>query len=203
MLMSDGHRRDRPSPTYVTFGLIAANVIVFGLELAAGADVRHPTSQDMIALGGDYAPLTLHGEWWRLFSSMFLHYGVLHLAMNMLVLYQGRIVEVVYGHLRFAVLYLAAGLAGGLASLWHASNVVSVGASGAVFGVFGAFGAFLVRRRGTLDPRFVSRQVQSLALFLGLNLYIGATTPGIDLSAHLGGLAAGFLLGLVLVPRAQ
>jgi rhomboid protease GluP len=134
---------------------------------------------------------------------MFLHYGVIHIGMNMIVLYQGRIVETVYGRAGFAALYLAAGLVGGIASLAHSANTVSAGASGAVFGVFGAFGAFLLLRRDRLDPIAVKRNLQSLAFFIALNLYIGGTTPGIDLSAHIGGLVAGALAGFALLVGAR
>ena len=155
-------------------------------------------------LGGDFAPLTLHGQWWRVGSSMFLHYGILHIGMNMLVLWQGRVVEVVYGSLGFLAIYLAAGLLGSVTSVWHAQWVVSAGASGAVFGVFGAFGAFLLLRRNQLDPQLVRRRGQSLITFIGLNMYIGLTQPNIDISAHVGGLIIGFVVGCVLAygPRA-
>jgi rhomboid protease GluP len=189
--------------TWVTYALIAANIAAFAYEFAAGANQGSPTPQQMIDFGGDFAPLTLDGEWWRIVTSMFLHYGILHIAMNMICLYQGRIVEIVYGRAGFAALYLAAGLVGGIASLAHAAHAVSAGASGAVFGVFGAFGAFLLLRRDRLDPVAVKRTATSLAMFIGINMVIGLSTPGIDVSDHIGGLIAGFLAGLGLLAGAK
>jgi rhomboid protease GluP len=197
--MTAAPARPRQPTTWITYALIAANLVMFGVELAAGADAMNPDSKVMLRLGADYGPLTLGGQWWRLVSSMFLHFGVLHLGMNMLVLYQGRIVEVIYGRAGFVAIYLAAGLLGGIASLAHASTTISAGASGAVFGVFGAFGAFIVLRRGQLDPAFVQRTGRSLIAFIAINLYIGLSTPGIDISAHIGGLVAGFVAGVVLL----
>jgi rhomboid protease GluP len=198
------NQRARSQPqTWVTYALIAANVAAFAYEFASGAQAGSPTPQQMIDLGGDFAPLTLDGQWWRVVTSMFLHYGIWHIAMNMICLYQGRIVEIVYGRAGFAALYLAAGLAGSIASLARASNVVSAGASGAVFGVFGAFGAYLLLRRDRLDPVAVKRTAGSLALFIGINMVIGITTPGIDMSAHIGGLIAGFVAGVALLAGAR
>src|SRR5882672_4329407 len=113
---------------------------MFVIEIATGADAISPTPQQVLAVGADYGPLTLNGEPWRLVSSMFLHFGILHIGMNMLCLWSGRIVELLYGRLGFVAIYLVAGLAGGVASLARSSAVISAGASGAVFGVFGAFG---------------------------------------------------------------
>ena len=185
--------------TWVTYFLIAANVVMFAIEVAAGADLVQPDAQKVLELGGNFAPLTLGGQWWRLGSSMFLHFGVLHLAMNMLVLYQGRIVELLYGRIRFAALYVAAGLLGGVASLLRGHLAVAAGASGAVFGVFGAFGAFLLVRRDRIDPDAAKATARSLAMFVVLNLAVGLGIKGIDLSAHIGGLLGGFLGGIAVL----
>jgi rhomboid protease GluP len=201
--MEEPSARPRTPIPWVTYALIAANLIAFALEIAAGADPMEPTAQKMKSLGGNFAPWTLNGEWWRLGSAMFLHFGLIHIAMNMIVLFQGRIVETMYGRGGFAAIYLASGLLGGIASLWHASNVVSAGASGAVFGVFGAFGAYLILRRDQLDPRFVQKQARSLGSFVALNLLYGATATGIDLSAHIGGMVAGFLGGAAMLAGAR
>lgn len=189
--------------TWVTYSLIAANIVAFVIEVAAGADPIQPDAQKVLELGGNFAPLTLDGQWWRLGTSMFLHFGVLHIAMNMLVLYQGRIVEVLYGRIRFAALYVAAGLLGGVASLVRGHLAVSAGASGAVFGVFGAFGAFLLVRRDRIDPNAAKASARSLAMFVALNLAIGFGIKGIDLSAHVGGLLGGFLGGVAVLAGAR
>ena len=181
----------------VTLVLIAANVIVWGITLALGADVIQPTPQKMIDLGGNLAPLTLGDEPWRLLSSMFLHYGVLHIAMNMIGLYSGgRLAESMYGRASFASLYVIAGLAGGLASASWKANTVSAGASGAIFGVFGAVGAFLLAHRQRFDSQVVQKEARGLLVFLFYNLIYGVSKKSVDMSAHLGGLAAGFVVGL-------
>lgn len=189
-------RKDWP---WVTIAIVALNVAVFGWELAAGADPLQPTAQWMVDHGGNFAPETFAGGEWRLLTSMFLHYGLLHIAMNMIGLLDGgRHVERMYGRAGFVALYLVSGLAGSLASAMHSPNVASAGASGAIFGVFGAFGGFLFVHRAKLDVDVVQRQVRGLAIFLAYNVYFGLTAKGIDLVAHLGGLLAGFGLGVTL-----
>jgi rhomboid protease GluP len=183
---------------WVAIFLAVANVAAFGWELSAGADAMRPTAGWMLDHGGNYGPLTFAGEQWRLLTSMFLHYGVLHLVMNMIGLLDGgRHVERMYGHAGFAALYLVSGLAGSFASAIRA-NAISAGASGAVFGIFGAFGAFLLLHRNRLDKEQVSHQARGLLIFLAYNIWFGVTAKGIDIVAHAGGLAAGFVCGLAL-----
>jgi membrane associated rhomboid family serine protease len=189
------------APAVIT--LIALNVVMFGIEIATGADALSPAPQQLIDLGADFGPLTLHGEPWRLLASMFLHFGVIHIGMNMICLWQGRVVEKLFGHLGFVAIYVVAGLFGGITSLVHSSAVVSAGASGAVFGVFGAFGAFLLMRRAELDPKAVLRSAKSLVTWIGLNLVLGFSVKSIDISAHMGGLVAGFLAGVALLAGAK
>jgi rhomboid protease GluP len=188
---------------WVTYGLIAANVAMFVFELAQGASPSGPTPQEMIALGGDFAPLTRNGEAWRLVTAMFLHYGIIHIAMNMVCLYQIRFVERMLGRAEFLALYLAAGLVGGLASLATHPTAVSAGASGAVFGMFGAFTAVMVVRRKQIDPGAWQRTMRSLGSFFALNLVFGLAMSGIDVTAHVGGLAVGFLGAFVLAKTAS
>ncbi|MCX5747148.1 MAG: rhomboid family intramembrane serine protease [Proteobacteria bacterium] len=183
---------------WVMIALAVANVGVFAWELAQGASAMQPTAQWMADHGGNFGPLTLDGEQWRLFTSMFLHYGVLHIAMNMIGLVDGgRHVERMYGPAGFLTLYLVSGLVGSLASALR-GNAVSAGASGAIFGVFGAFGAYLVVHRARLDAEEVKKQARGLVVFLAYNVFFGVTAKGIDLVAHLGGLGAGFVVGLAL-----
>jgi rhomboid protease GluP len=186
---------------WVTYALIAANLAGFAYELSAGVSPIKPLPVDLVAVGGNLPVLTLGGEPWRLLTAMFLHAGVIHIAMNMLCLYQLRIVERLLGRASFAALYLAAGLGGGLLSAARSTPVVSVGASGAVFGLVGGFGAYLLSNRRRLDEDAVKRQGRSLLSFLGLNVMIGFSMPSIDMSAHLGGLLAGAAAGLALTLR--
>ena len=185
---------------WVCIALLVANVGAFAFEIARGADVMNgPKPMLMIDLGGNFGPMTLAGEPWRLFTSMFLHFGLIHLAMNMLLgLFQlGQITERLYGHAGFAVAYVVAGLGGSLASAIRA-NTVSAGASGAVFGIVGAFGAFLIFHRKRFDQDALKKQLANLALIIGINIWLAIQVPGIDQAAHIGGLVTGFLVGLAL-----
>jgi rhomboid protease GluP len=185
---------------WVTIVIAAANVIVFAIEVAAGGDLLWgPSPMQLLDLGGNFGPWTLGGEQWRLFTSMFLHVGLIHLALNMFMgLYQiGQHVERMYGRLGYAALYLFAGLAGSLASAIR-SQAVSAGASGAIFGILGAYAAYLLLHRKRLDQTALKKQVQSLVFVLAINLYLGFQAKGIDMAAHMGGLGAGFLAGLAL-----
>ncbi|MCE9580061.1 MAG: rhomboid family intramembrane serine protease [Deltaproteobacteria bacterium] len=183
---------------YVTLTIAALNVLAFAVSIALGASPLLPSPDKMFELGGNFGPATLDGEPWRMVTSMFLHYGLLHIAFNMFALLDGgRHVEAMYGRAGFAALYLFSGLVGGLASAIP-GQAVSAGASGAIFGVFGAFGAFLVRHRGRLDKEQVRKQSRGLVIFLVYNVFIGLSTKGIDMRAHIGGLAAGFAAGMLL-----
>jgi membrane associated rhomboid family serine protease len=193
-------RLERVTPkTYVTTALIAVNVVVFAAMGADGAGFLAPNLEAHLRWGANLGPLTAAGEWWRLATSTFLHFGVLHLALNMWVLYEnGRVVERLYGNLHFLVLYLFAGIAGSLNSLlWH-PMVTSAGASGAIFGVLGGLLAFALRMRDSVPFAVTKTQVNSTLLFIAYSLINGFATAGIDNAAHLGGLAGGFLIGLLL-----
>jgi rhomboid protease GluP len=188
---------------WVTYGLIAANLAMFAFEVVESASLTEPSSLQLIALGGNFAPLTRNGEAWRLVTAMFLHAGAIHLGMNMVCLYQIAIVERMLGRAEFLALYFAAGLVGGLASLATHPHAVSVGASGAVFGMFGAFTAVMFVRRKQIDPGAWQRTMRSLGTFFAINMIFGVTQSGIDLSAHLAGLAVGFAGAFVLSKTAS
>jgi membrane associated rhomboid family serine protease len=184
--------------TPVTQALVIANVAVFILGIALGAGVIRPDARVMIKLGTNLTPLTLDGQWWRLLTSMFLHFGLIHIAFNMLALYvNGTVAERIFGSLRYLVIYLLAGLCGSVASLlWH-SQVNSAGASGAIFGILGAMIAFYLRKEGGVPPSVLKAQLNSAALFVFYNLVLGASVH-VDNAAHLGGLAGGFVMGFLL-----
>jgi rhomboid protease GluP len=190
----------RLSPGFpVTRGLVAINVVVFLLMCLAGADPLQPGGRVAVAWGSNFGPLTLGGQWWRLLSSVFIHFGLLHLAVNMWSLYQtGALVERLFGSGRFLMLYLLAGLAGSLASLVWNPLVNSAGASGAIFGVIGGLLVFLFDQRQGV-PRVIAVDVRKTTLFfVAFNLINGFTHAGIDNAAHLGGLVGGTLAGLML-----
>ena len=189
----------------VTPVLIGLNVAVFGLMLAGGVHPMAPTIDNLIQWGANYGPRTTNGEWWRMFTAMFLHIGILHLLFNMVALWNvGGFMERVLGTTGFVVLYLLAGLLGSVASVAWNPFVVSAGASGAIFGVYGGLLAFLVRHRGMTSQASLAALRSNTLAFVGFNLLYGFVQEGIDMAAHLGGLAGGFLCGFVLTqPRIQ
>lgn len=189
-----------PSPfglrrTPVTAFLLLAIAAMFMVETQQGGSTN---TQVLLALGANYPPAVLgQGEWWRLFTSMFLHGGFAHVLLNGWALYQlGTLCELALGSTRMLVVYVLAGLAGSAASLFWTQGL-SVGASGAIFGVLGAMIAFLLRRRERLTP-FARSLLSQLVGWAAINIFIGFTFPMIDNAAHLGGCAAGFLLGYLL-----
>ena len=122
----------------VTAALIGINLAVFVAMLANGAGFWHSTNTIQLAWGANFGPATKDGEWWRLATAMFLHFGILHLALNMWALWDGgRLVERLYGMRRFIAIYLISGVVGNLLSLIvRGDYAVSGGASGAIFGVY-------------------------------------------------------------------
>ncbi|MEP7056869.1 MAG: rhomboid family intramembrane serine protease [Caldimonas sp.] len=206
--------RGGPRVAPATTALVAANVAVFAVLLAFGAGLWHAPTGVQLAWGANFGPATKDGEWWRLGSAMFLHFGLVHLAMNMWALWDsGRLVERLYGSARFVAIYAGSGIAGNLVSLVaQGDRAVSGGASGAIFGVFGALLVCLARERRQVDPTEFRWLFWGGALFALATLGLGFVVTGIDNAAHIGGLCTGALLGLVLaraltrgrpIPRAQ
>lgn len=183
-----------------TLMLIAANVLVFVTMLFFGAGFLHSPNNVQLAWGANFGPATEDGQWWRLGTALFLHFGIVHLVMNMLALWDsGRLVERVYGHKRFLLLYLTSGLSGNLLSLIvQGGHAVSGGASGAIFGVYGGLLVFLWRHRKTLNPHEFKWLFWGAAFFSAITLVLGFIITGIDNSAHIGGLVTGIIVGVVL-----
>lgn len=179
--------------------LIAANFAIYLGMIARGVHFFAPTAQSVLEWGANFGPLTMNGQWWRLATCMFLHFGLLHLLFNMWALWNlGQLVERLVGHLGFVALYAVSGIAGSLASLaWH-PTVVSAGASGAVFGVAGALIGLIALHRDTIPPQVFQQLRNSMAFFVLYNVFYGLTNPAIDTAAHLGGLGAGLVCGLIL-----
>jgi membrane associated rhomboid family serine protease len=181
----------------VTVSLVAINTLVFIATLFAGAEWFVPVGKAQIAWGSNFAPYTTDGEWWRLFTSLFIHFGIAHLILNMVAsLMFGPLVERLYGSVNYLLIYLLAGIAGGLASISWQPDVNSAGASGAIFGILGALVAAQLRAGDTFPVHILRPTRDATLLYLGLSLYAGFRYKGIDNAAHLGGVAAGFLIGL-------
>ncbi len=165
----------------------------------SGVSPLHPASRSLIAWGADYGPLTGSGQWWRLWTSNFVHIGLVHLVCNLLALWQvGDLVERLVGNAGFLLLYTLSGILGSLASFYWNPLLLSAGASGAIFGVYGALLACLFQNPGVFPRSILTRLTRSTALFVGYNILYGLRATGINLVAHLGGLAGGLLCGLIL-----
>ena len=185
--------------SFVTPTIIAMNVAVFIVMLIAGADLLQPNPALHIRFGSNFGPLTWTGQEWRLLTSAFLHFGVIHISLNMIALYQGGgLVERLFGSTRFAAIYLLSALAGSVASGWWDPMRNSAGASGAIFGVYGALLAFMAARRADIPPSMLKSISKSALLFCLYSLAIGVAHPLIDNACHVGGLLAGFVSGLIL-----
>ncbi len=181
----------------VTWVLLLVNVVIWlGAWAAGGSEDR----QVLLDFGAMFGPLIADGEYWRLFTAMFLHVGIAHLAFNgfWLAIF-GTLVEGAYGHARFLFIYMAAGLTGSVASYLLNSIAVGAGASGAIFGVLGALAAYFAAQRKILGET-AKRSMMGVLVLAGINLACGFSTPGIDNMAHLGGFVAGVALGFALAP---
>jgi membrane associated rhomboid family serine protease len=180
----------------VTQILVAANLAVFiGMFLVDPNAIRAPKFTTLLRFGA-LPPVLPTDQWWRLFTAMFVHIGLLHIAFNMFALWMfGPPVEGRYGRFRFLALYFASGFLGSAFSLAFTSGGIRAGASGGVFGVLGAWIAFFVRHRNVPGSR---DQLRSLFFLVGINLFLGLSLGGIDNSAHIGGLVGGFVVATAL-----
>ncbi len=179
--------------------LIGLNFAVFAIMLLAGAHPVRPDPAVLVRFGSNFGPFTWGGEPWRLLTSAFLHFGIVHLVLNVFALYQGGgLVERLYGSGRFILLYLLSALAGSVLSGWWDPSRNSAGASGAIFGVYGALLAFMLVRRADIPGAMVRHVGTSAGLFCAYSLVFGAAHPLIDNAAHIGGLMGGFISGLLL-----
>ena len=171
----------KPIVTQIIIGICVA---IFGLEMVSSSDFAYN-----FGIAG--AAIDPSGEYYRFITSMFLHADVIHIAFNMLILWQiGTSLEMNLGSPKFAFLYLVSGLGGGLASItFNDPYTLSVGASGAIFGLLGAY---VVNAR---QMRVNTSQVMAL---IGINLVLGFVLPGIDWHAHLGGLVVGAAIAGIL-----
>ena len=180
--------------------LIVLNLLVFGWTTLQPAPF---SSETLVRLGANYGwSIGVQGEWWRLITSMFLHGGVTHILLNMVSLYiVGKIAEALLGWRDYLALYMASGIVGAATSAVMHPEGLSVGASGAIFGIFGAVAGYVIAHRHRLGDRF-GAILREFGGVLVLNLVLGFSIPGIDMSAHIGGLVIGFIGGyLARFPR--
>lgn len=176
--------------------LIYANVGIWLLMVLGGVNWIAPNGESMVSWGANFPALTLSTQPWRLLTCTFLHFGVVHLAMNMLALFQiGAWLERIIGRWRFLTLYLFTGVIASVVSIWwNGSNMIGAGASGSVFGIIGVFTALLTTK--LLHKGFRQEFLSSMLLFIGYNIIFGLR-GGVDNAAHLGGLFSGAVLGFI------
>ena len=177
-----------------------ANILVFIAMLMGGAGFWHSPNGVQLAWGANFGPATQDGEWWRLASAMFLHFGIVHLVVNVWSLWDaGQLVERMYGQVRFISIYFISGLSGNLLSLViHGNLAVSGGASGAIFGVYAALLTFLWRERATLVSHEFRWLFWGASVFAFATIMLGFMVSGIDNAAHIGGFITGLLTSLLL-----
>nr|WP_280465539.1 rhomboid family intramembrane serine protease [Nocardia brasiliensis] len=184
----------RGSLPFVTYALIAVNVAIFAVTAAQAQSLLENRASDLFLRWVLYPPAVADGQWWRVLGSGFLHYGPIHLLLNMFALYViGRDAELVLGRLRYLSVYLVSLLGGAAAVMVFAQDSATAGASGAVYGLFGAITVILIRLR---------QNPNQMLILIAINVFISFSLPGISLWGHLGGLAAGTLatLGILFLP---
>jgi len=181
----------------VTYALIAINVLVYIGTSSSGSALGGSQSGNVytdFALDG---PDVAAGDWWRLVTSGFLHYGILHIALNMYILWWlGRELEPSLGHVRFAAIYFASMLCGSFGALVVTPDALTAGASGAIFGLFGA--AFMIGRARGIDVW--ANGIGPLIIF---NLVFSFVVGGVSIGGHIGGLIGGAIAGFVMEFFAQ
>lgn len=197
-----GGRVVRARKTYATYLLIGLNLLMFGLELQRGGSENLLTLYQLGALVPE--SLITHGEWWRLLYAMFLHYGWVHLAVNLIGLYVlGRLVEALLGVQKFLVAYFFCGLGsmGAIAgfALWmQVPELIAVGASGAIMGLLGVLAAILLKGWRQEKSQIAARRLRLVGVIVVLQTISDMLMPQVSLTGHLSGLVLGFLVGGVL-----
>lgn len=185
-----------------TWAIIIFNVLVFfAVDMTGGSE----NMEHMLECGASYVPyIQERGEYYRLFTCMFLHFGLQHLGNNMLILYfVGGYLERAAGKVKYLLIYLLGGLGSSYLSYYvdlrEHRYMVSAGASGAVFASVGAMIWILLINRGHLEELTAKQMIFMAAL----SLYYGFISTGVDNVAHLGGLAAGFLLAMLIYRKSD
>jgi rhomboid protease GluP len=184
----------RPKQAPVTTALLIIITIVFVFEWLNGA---LQNEEALIAMGAIMPGMMQAGQYWRALAGMFLHANLLHWAANSWALFQlGSLYEVMFGSLRFAVIYFVTGIIASVASSM-VSTGPAVGASGAILGILGAFFFSIKRSPVWRHEKWTKSLLNQLLFWAGLNLVLGFEVKNIDNTAHIAGLVSGLLLGLI------
>ncbi len=184
-------------PPQITYGLLGLMLAYFIATLLLSPSILDALTQPetitpaLLRLGAKYPPLMEQGQWWRVFTALFLHGGFVHLLLNGFSLYSvGMIAENLYGKPRYILLFFLTGALSILASYWSSASI-SVGASGAIFGIVGALATIGQIRKQVIPVRFRVAFGRNLLILIGLNLVILMGVPRIDHAAHIAGLLGG------------
>src|SRR6266436_1939406 len=199
------------SLTHIIFGINAA--VFLGMAFASGSPLaflnplQEFSTPETLHWGANLGVLTLSGEWWRLLTCVFVHGYLLHIAFNMWCLWNlGELCESLYGRWTYLAVYIISGVGASLASVMWNPYRPSVGASGAIFGLAGALIAAFKLGEFSVPRSALSGTLRSLGAFVVYNLIFGAIIPGIDNTAHIGGLVTGLIVGALialLAPRQE
>lgn len=177
---------------YVTIALVLVNVLIFYIMGMSG------NYNEIVEKYAMYVPAVENGEWYRIFTHMFLHADTGHLFNNMLMLAAvGYSIEDDFGHIKFSIIYFVGGLGACALSAYYdiatSHYVPSIGASGAIMAIFGAMIVVIIRKRSSFDKTVGIRSLIVLAIMV-----FGNMSAGVDWMAHLGGAITGLILGFVL-----
>ena len=178
--------------------LVGINILVFVAMVLNGISATDPSGEVLVRWGANWGRVTMSGQWWRVITYMFLHIGILHIAMNMWSLWNlGSLCESLFGTWTFGAIYVVSGIAGGIASLAWNPHAVSAGASGAIFGLVGALIAAFYLGEFSMPQGFIRPQLRILLIFSAYSLLYGVIGR-VDNAAHIGGLVAGLAFGVLI-----
>jgi rhomboid protease GluP len=186
---------------YATYALIALNLAVFGLELAIGGSTDLNKLYQLGAV--ERSAVFQNGEWWRLLNATFLHYGSLHLIMNMFGLYfLGVFVETSLGLWRYLVVYFVSGMGSMLiVTFLSGPEQLTVGASGAIMGMVGATGAILWLAWRRERAKLAMQRLRTILFIIGFQIFFDLSTPNVSFVGHMSGLILGAIVGWLVAPR--
>ena len=181
---------------FATSIIIDINILIFILTLLSGNDIISPEPWELLYWGGNRRFEVMDGQWWRLFTALFLHSGIIHLISNIVgLVIAAKFIEPLLGRHNYFILFILSGLCGSLASVLWYENTVSVGASGAIMGLYGAILGLLYQ--GAYPDARKKYIFVLISIFVGLSL-LGGLADDVDNAAHIGGLLSGLVIGSLL-----
>jgi rhomboid protease GluP len=209
-VMNNNHLRNNSEKVsiketpFITIAIIAINIMLYVVTaylslVYAGGSIFSSDTEVLVLLGAKVNDLISQGQYFRLISCMFLHGGIMHLAVNMYSLYAiGPMVEQAYGKAKYLAIYFIAGICSSMLSYVYSPSI-SIGASGAIFGLLGAVLIFAIKSKGKTG----SGLIMNILVVIVVNIFIGMQLPGIDYFGHIGGLIGGMIISFLLVNRTE